>query len=111
LGRKTAERRRQVFVRSVDCGQPEDLARVDQVGIPDLVLVGAIDQGVAEAIAVACARNLPETVVRSSQPCAGAAISPTPSTEVVRRKLGQPLSGQRPCVANALCSLPCLRGT
>ena len=56
------------FVRSVDLGQAEDLARVDQVRVAELVLVGAIDQGVSEAVAVACARNVSRDCRHARQP-------------------------------------------
>jgi hypothetical protein len=47
---------------SVDLGQVEDLARIDQVRIADLILICAVDQGVLEAGTLVRPRNVPETV-------------------------------------------------
>ena len=38
------------------------MARVDQVRVADLILVGAVDQGVLETGTIVRARNVPETV-------------------------------------------------
>src|SRR5262245_27669663 len=60
---------------SVGLGQAEDLARVDQFRIADLILVRAIDQGVFEAGTVVCTRNVPE-IVSAHDDQAGAVARP-----------------------------------
>src|SRR5215470_14332924 len=51
-----------VNIPSVGLGQAEDLPGVDQVGIADLILVGAVDHGVMDTLAVVNACNVPEIV-------------------------------------------------
>src|SRR3990167_10479140 len=47
---------------SVDLGQAEDLARVYQIGVANLIFVGIEDLGVMPACAVMRARDVPQIV-------------------------------------------------
>src|SRR5262245_13859854 len=70
---------------SVGLGQAEDLARVDQVRIADLILVRAIDQGVLEAGTVVCTRNVPE-IVTAHDDQAAAVARPWRDGDTVKRQ-------------------------
>src|SRR5215470_7545983 len=49
-------------IQSVDLGDAEHLAWIDQIGIADLILVRAVDQNVVHAMAVVSARDVPQVV-------------------------------------------------
>jgi hypothetical protein len=62
LGAKVGRAQTSGFVRSIGFGEAEDLARVDQVRVADLILIRAVDQGVLETGTIVRTRNVPETV-------------------------------------------------